>query len=322
MGRRYKHKKKTLKSTSTRDIAKKALKIAKTEQKQEEHKWKDFTIEGQRLRNYVGYTSSATMSLTEIGPLFNPSAAATMISSYNKRLGAKIHISGVYLNVQFSWPTIQSSSAQRYPPFACIKYALVRQKKSELAVEGGNPALSAVPPIPGNVYQLLNAASYTSAVSQPITCMLFKNMQNGHNYDVLAEGTVILPGPVVNCTAPGELTMQPSSTTNYVLGECANNLSASAAPDTTISQFSNNVVRNVEIRVNPNVNARYKPTADGVAQSNIYEQALENGIYFMAWTDQANLATSLARFQPPAAAPYIYEGPLMWVNARIRFTDA
>ena len=318
---RRKHKKKTLKSTSTRDIAKRALKKIKEQEGKVDHKWIDFAVAGQRLRNYIGYQEASTISLTNIAPLTNTATTNTMIASYNKRIGAKIHISGCYLNVQFSWPTIQSSSAQRYPPFACIKYALVRQRKSELGVEGGDPTTAVTKPVPEDVYQQLNPSLYTTALSQPITCMLFKNMQNGHNYDVLAEGTVVLPGPVVNNTHPGELIMQPAATANYTLGECANNISETAAPDTKISQFSNNVVRNIEIRVNPNITTRYKPVADGTVLSDLYDEALQNGLYFMAWSDMANLTTSLARFQPPTGAAYIYEGPLMWVNARLRFTD-
>lgn len=329
-GNKYRHKKKkTLKKTKTRDIALRALKKVKEQESEEETKWFDFNRANARMRSYTGYASTTSINCTAIRPI-GQGATPSALETYNRRIGAKIHISGVYLNIQYSWPTITDSSLQRYPPFACIKYALVLQKKNQLAVEGGDITTSPDMPYPEDVYQRAQAVGISTPEEQPLSIMLFKNMNNGHNYRVLAEGELVLPGPVVNNNDVGSMYMEPAATTPYTLGECPHSLAPAATPDTQISQYSQNAVRNIKIRVNPNVKTRYvniEQPEDAASNSAI--RPVENGIYFMTWTDQAGAAD--ARWQPPASTPgppptpaatYVYQNPVCWVNMRTRFTDA
>ena len=329
-GNKYRHKKKkTLKKTKTRDIALRALKKVNEQESEEETKWFDFNRANSRMRSYSGYASSTSINCTAIRPI-GQGATPSALETFNRRIGAKIHISGVYLNIQYSWPTITDSSIQRYPPFACIKYVLVLQKKSQLGVAGGDVNISPNAPIPQDVYQRAQAVDIATPEEQPLSIMLFKNMNNGHNYRVLAEGELVLPGPVVNNNDVGSMYMEPAATQPYTLGECPHSLAPAASPDTQISQYSQNAVRNIKIRVNPNVKARYVNIDQPEdAASNSAIRPVENGIYFMTWTDQAGAAD--ARWQPPGstvgppptpAATYTYQEPVYWVNLRTRFTDA
>lgn len=321
---RRRRKAKPQKKTSTRDLAKKALKKVNEIEGEEEHKWLDQQRTLTRMRSLANWASTSTMPLSNILPL-QSAAGNAAVGSFNKRVGAKIHISGVYLNIQYSWPTIMDSSLQRYPPFARIKYALVLQKKSLQAVTGSAPS-AAVPlsnPVPAEVYQNQDAMPITDAASMPLSTMVFKSMRNGHNYRVLAEGDFTLSAPVASNIDVGELAQpgtvgQPLSQVT-TLGETYSNMAISAPPYTKPTQFSAPVAKTIKIRVHPNCNTHYRPILTGATDLSDYAQPLSNGLYFLTWTDTAGV---LNRFQPPQDATWVYQNPVYWVNARTRFTDA
>ena len=322
-GYRRRRKAKPQKKTSTRDLAKKALRKVNEIEGEEEHKWLDSFRDLTRMRSLANWTDTATMPLSNIGPL-QTGAGGTSIASFNKRIGAKVHLSGVYLNVQYSWPAITDSSQQRYPPFARIKYALVLQKKSLQGVLGSDSTTPVVPPVPAEVYQNQDALPITDDEDMPLSTMVFKSMRNGYNYRVLAEGDFTLSAPVATNIAVGELAQpgtvgQPLSQVT-TLGETYSNMAEASPPDTKPTQFSAPVAKVIKIRVHPNCNTRYRPAISGITTVDPdYFQPLSNGVYFMTWTDQSG---AIARFQPPATATWVYQTPCYWINARTRFTDA
>lgn len=320
MGYGYRNRKKSkpLKKTSTRDIAKRALRKAKEQESEEETKWLDQHWVQLRLRLYNQVVSSSIINLTDIRDLAATTTAApgeTAIFSYGTRQGAKIHISGVYVNAQFYWPVIEDSSLQRYPPFAEVQWCVVKQRKSSAAVD---VLTGPTEPLPTDVYQSSTAVPILNAAAQPLGTMLFKSMRNGHNYQVLQEGRFTLPAPLATNIHAGELTQ---AAVGASMGEIPNMASETTNPDTKPTQMSNNVVKRLKIRLHPNCNTRYEPTPQGAdPTSNTYTLPLENGIYFMAWTDTGT--PTLGRFPLPTGALWTYQGPLCTLNCRTRFTDA
>lgn len=311
------------KKMSTRELAKRALRKANELEGEEETKWLDLYRSNIRMRAIDQWTSTTTMPLTDIYPLFQSSSAATAISSYKRRLGAAVHISGVYLNLQFSWPTITNSLNQRYPPFARIKYAVVLQKKNELAVAGGDSLAAAEAPVPQDVYQNNSVVQFDTDDAMPIACQLFKSMKNGHNYRVLAEGDFTLSAPVCTNTEIGELAQpgtvgQPLSQVT-TLGDVYNAHSENVAPHVIPNQYSTVTAKTVKIRLHPNCTTRFMPAEDGETVDINLTTPLQNGIYFMTWTDMSGPD---ARFVPPTGATWVYQNPVYWVNSRTRFKDS
>lgn len=319
---RRRRKAKPQKNQSTRDLAKKALKKVNEIEGEEEHKWFDQYRNLTRMRSITGWAAASTFPLTNIQPL-QSTTTTSAVGSFNKRIGAKIHVSGVYLNVQYSWPAITDSSIQRYPPFARIKYALVMQKKSTQATTGSTGTTAIVNPVPYDVYQNNDSLPISVAEDMPLATMLFKSMRNGHNYRVLAEGDFTLSAPVATNVAVGELSQpgtvgQPLSQVT-TLGEVYSNMAGVAPPDTKPTQFSAPCAKVIKIRVHPNCNTRYRPVLTGETDLTDFVQPLSNGMYFMTWTDTAG---TLSRFQAPTPGPWVYQNPVYWINARTRFTDA
>lgn len=320
---RRRRKAKPQKDKSTRDLAKEALQKVNEMEGEEEHKWFDQHRNLTRMRSITGWASSSTFPLSNIQPL-QSTTTTSAVGSYNKRIGAKIHISGVYLNIQYSWPQITDSTIQRYPPFARIKYALVLQKKSLQATTGSTSTASVVNPVPYEVYQNNDSVPIGVAEDSPLSTMLFKSMKNGHNYRVLAEGDFTLSAPAATNIAVGELSQpgtvgQPLSQVT-TLGETYSNMAGDAPPNTKPTQFSAPAAKMVKIRVHPNCNTRYRPVLTGETDLTDYVQPLSNGLYFMTWTDSAG---ALNRWQQPTTTtPWVYENPVYWINARTRFTDA
>jgi len=322
-GYRRRSKRKPNKKLTTRELAERALRKAQENDAEEETKWLDQTRTNERIRAFDNWTSTTTMNLTPIYPLFNSSTAASAISSYKRRVGAAVHISGIYLNCQWSWPTIQNSLNQRYPPFARVKYAVVMQKKNELAVAGGISTAAAVAPVPEDVYQNSDVIQYDVDNSLPLSCLNFKSMRNGHNYRVLAEGDFTLSAPVCTNTEIGALAQpgtvgQPLSQVT-TLGDTFNAHSENVAPHVIPNQFSTVTVKTVKIRLHPNCTTRFMPAEDGETVDINLTTALKNGIYFMTWSDMSGPD---ARFVPPSGASWVYQNPIYWVNARTRFKDA
>jgi len=292
---------------------------------EEETKWLDTLYFGTMTPYPQATNVNACFELTRVLPLAtNVTAAPTTsqaIVSYDKRVGRKIHVSGLYINLQVYWPSFRGG-ASKYPPFATYHYIVVRQKVNSSAVDGG----TAVPlePAPNDVMQ--DDLIITTTQTAPASCLLFKNMKNAHNYVILARGSGVLPAPIANFSQPYDATVPPAApATNAVWQNNTTTLpTAGAGADYGAAhQYSGNTVKNHRIRLNPNTNVLYKPNQDltDLPAADDLTIPLQNGIYLMFWSDQGTQVQT-SRFQPPAAGLWTWVSPLVIANCRLRFKDA
>jgi len=157
MVKRY--KKKPLKKTSAKKLAIRNAKAISKMEADEETKWVDSTA----TLNIAGapadclpFTETATANsvypLTLIEPRQSTASGVNRtINTSNYRDGARVYLSGVYVKAQFFWPQIRDTTTARYPPFANISWAVVRELKNNAAVDPYTPALY---PKPLDVWQV------------------------------------------------------------------------------------------------------------------------------------------------------------------------
>lgn len=323
MGKRY--KKKPLKKMSAKKLALKAVRAVNKMDKEEETKWVDtaFTV------NIAGapafcepFTSTATnnsvLPLTLVEPRQQTVPSGT-INTSNYRDGAKIYISGLYLKAQFYWPQIRDSTVSRYPPYANISWAVVREMKNNAAVD---PYTAPVYPKPADVWQIPNQFSQTQVLwnqqEAPLASLLFRNMNNGHNFKILRKGNFCLAAPVM--TQQGPAATLPATAVMSSFGTNPTQLT-----QTLPHQFSNNSVKTLNIKLHPKLRVRYRQLPEDTSQqgplSDQYIVPLENGIYFMYWCDvgSGNLDS---RFYSQSTATYDIVKPQLIMNERLRFKDA
>jgi len=295
---------------------------------EEETKWLDTLFFG-TLTPFPQTTNvNACFELTRVLPLAtNVSAAPTTsqaIVTYDKRVGRKIHVSGLYINLQVYWPSMRGAN-YKYPPFATYHWLVVKQKVNSAAVDGGAGGFPGIEPGPGDVMQ--NDLTIATTQTAPASGLLFKNMKNAHNYVILARGSGVLPAPIINFGYPYEASVPPATpSSNSVWQNNTTVLPATgvAADYGSAHQYSGNTVRNHRIRLNPNTNVLYKPNQDlaDLPASDDLTIPLQNGMYLMFWSDQGT-TTQTSRFQPPGtAAGYTWIAPLIIANCRLRFKDA
>ncbi len=327
MGKRY--KKKPLKKMSAKKLALKAVRAVNKMDKEEETKWVDtaFTV------NIAGapafcepFTSTATnnsvLPLTLVAPRQskgNNTFAVNTINTSNYRDGAKIYISGLYLKAQFYWPQIRDSTSNRYPPYANISWAVVRELKNNAAVD---PYTAPLYPKPSDVWQIPNQFSQTQVLwnqqEAPLASLLFRNMNNGHNFKILRKGNFCLAAPVM--TQQGPAATLPATAVMSSFGTNPTQLA-----QTLPHQFSNNSVKTLNIKLHPKVRVRYRQLPenanDQTTLSDQYIVPLENGIYFMYWCDvgSGNLDS---RFYSQDTGTYDIVKPQLIMNERLRFKDA
>lgn len=336
MAKKYKKKPQYKKSNKDR-IKELERKVAKDE-KEEETKFWDEALPAEELyalRDVSG-TQAASYNLTAVGMMGLIANPSRIISS-TKREGRKIYVSGAYLKLQFYWPNIANTVLQRYPPFAHIRWAVVREKVNNAATD-----MDAVPRMPSandvyDVTTILGSGGGTAVSEQNsaiLSCVPFKSMHNGKNYVVLREGRTLLPGPVANYIGDGQQTTPPTG--NGILGNNMASAGASASPPLNLghkfSQFANNTVKFVELEMHPKTTVLFRPQL--AAQDEAYvdltdiqrRTPLKNGMYLIMWTDVGDYAApglnqGGTRFGRPTGA-FQYVKPLACINYRLRFKDA
>lgn len=339
MAKKYKKKPQYKKSNKDR-IKELERKMAKDE-KQEETKFWDEARPAEELyalRDISG-TQAASWNLTAVGMLTQAGgggAQGNVVVSASRREGRKIYLSGAYLKLQFYWPSIANTVLQRYPPFAHIRWAVVREKVNNAATD-----MDALPRMPAanDVYDVTTIlGTGGTAVSEQnaaiLSCMPFKSMHNGKNYVVLREGRTLLPGPVANYIGDGQQTTPPTG--NGILGNNMASAGASASPPLNLghkfSQFANNTVKFVELEIHPKTTTLFRPQLAASDEAYVELTDLQrrtpvkNGIYLIMWTDVGDYAApglnqGGSRFGRPTGA-FQYVKPLACINYRLRFKDA
>ena len=343
MGKWRKRKNKPLYKHSAKKLAvKNARALAKMEA-DEETKWIDEHSAATTLKCFPETDTGSVICLNAIRPrsLLPTATSDIALNTSNTREGAEVYISGVYLNVQFYWD-MTTESDQFYPPFATINYAIVREVKNISAVQA-SIAGSYVPPAVLDVFTNPLQGQNTSAGATPFATdegplgnLVFRNMNNGHNYKILRKGQFILPGPTqVNSYPPTQRSEHtPSAPTNQIIQGFAasafkSDPNAGLPPSSrtdwsyTPHQFSGNTCRTLRFHLHPKTKSRYSQTENNVAVSDEEVQPMTNGIYFMYWTDSATSGSSRWPSIPQGATAGVQyvRGPTVLANWRTRFKD-
>ena len=330
MGKRY--KKKPLKRLGAKKLAMKAMRAVNKIEADEETKWKDTgfgTAAGDPLHTEP-FTSTdqnnSVLPLCEVEPRQSVNTAlgpgVPTINTSNYRDGARIYISGLYLKAQFFWPQIRDTNVQRYPPFANISWAVVREIKNNSAVQPYTPT---VYPQPNQVWQDPNAVGNATPPlwnqsSAPLASLLFRNMNNGHNYKILRKGCFCLAAPVMCQQGP-----RANSTIAGAITESSFGYRVQAGVNETLPhQFSNNAVKTLNIKLHPKIKCRFRQlpeqAADQTALTAEERVPLENGLYFMYWSDVGS-SNADSRFYSQDPAAYEIAQPQLVLNTRLRFKD-
>ena len=327
---RYNRKKKADKSLSAKKLAQKAMRAVNKIEADEETKWFDRSFGGAAgdPLHCEPFTTTdqnnSVLQLTNIQPRQSVNTALgpglPTINTSNYRDGARVYISGVYLKAQFFWPQIRDTSTKRYPPYANISWAVVRQIKNNSAVAPYTPT---VLPTPKQVWQdpaaVGNATPPLWNQSQaPLASLLFRNMNNGHNYKILRKGCFCLAAPTM-CQQGPALAGLPGAAVMSSFGS-----NGAQAGETLPHQFSNNSVKTMTIKIHPKTKCRYRQLPenpnDQTAVTNEELVPLENGLYFMYWSD-VGASNADSRFYSQDPATYEIEQPRLLLNTRIRFKD-
>lgn len=335
MGKYNGYKKKSDKSLSAKKLAQKAMRAVNKMEAEEETKWFDQSSgasAGVPLYCEPFTTTDQTNSvvpLTDLQPRQSVNTALGVglptINTSNYRDGARVYISGIYLKAQFYWDQIRNTATERYPPYANVSWAVVKQMKNNSAVDPYTPTIL---PTPKDVWQdpaaVGNPAPPLWNQSQaPLGSLLFKNMNNGHNYKVLRKGCFCLAAPVMVQQGPATVTPGPglpASESSYGFRDPTTVPGNSTLPH----QFSNNSVKTLNIKLHPKTRCRYRQLPEKVNDQTLVTNEevipLENGIYFMFWSDvgDANLDS---RFYSQDLATYTIAQPRLIINTRIRFKD-
>ena len=331
MGKRY--KKKPLKRQSAKKIAVRNAKAISKMEADEETKWVDNTgtlnIAGAPA-DCLPFTETNTgnsvypLTLIEPRQSVNTATGAGLptINTSNYRDGARVYLSGVYIKCQFFWPQIRSTSTARYPPFANISWAVVRELKNNAAVDPYTPALY---PKPLDVWQVPSQFSQTlvqwTQQQAPLGSLLFKNMNNGHNFKVLRKGSFCLAAPTMAMQGSESLVNSPPAT-GAVMSSFGYN--TNQLGQTLPHQFSNNSCKTLSIKLHPKIKCRYRQLpetpAGQTAVTNEQLVPLENGLYFMYWSDVGQ-NNGASRFYSQAPASYDIIPPRVVINSRVRFKD-
>ncbi len=325
MGKRYKRK--PLKRQSAKKIAVRNAKAISKMEADEETKWVDNTA----TLNIAGapadclpftetVTGNSVYPLTLIQPRQkgNSNIQYATINTSNYRDGARVYLSGVYVKAQFFWPQIRDTTTARYPPFANISWAVVRELKNNAAVDPYTPALYPKPldvwQVPGQFSQTLTPWTQQEA---PLGSLLFKNMNNGNNFRVMRKGQFCLAAPTMAQQGPAATLPATAVMSSY--GSNPTQLT-----QTLPHQFSNNSCKTVSIKLHPKIKTRFRQlpetAQEQTAVTNEQLVPLENGLYFMWWSDVGQ-NNGASRFYSQAPTTYDIIPPRVVINSRVRFKD-
>lgn len=343
MGRYRKRKNKPLYKHSAKKLAvKNARALAKMEA-DEETKWIDEHSLATSCRNFPETTNADVLCLNSIRPrsVLPTATSEIAINTSNTREGAEVYISGIYLNVQFYWDMTTTDNLF-YPPFATINYAIVRELKNQSALAANIPG-SYQRPGPLDVFtnplqgQNTGAGATPFSVPEgPLSNLVFRNMNNGHNYKILRKGQFILPGPTqVNSYPPTRRSADtpPQPNDQWIQGFPSTAYKSvhdgAVTPSTrtdwsyTPHQFSGNTCRTLRFHLHPKTKCRYSQTDNSRPTSDEEVEPMMNGVYFMYWTDSASGPSSRWPTIPQGADANVeyVRGPTMLANWRTRFKD-
>ncbi len=324
-------KPKPLKKMSTRKIALKTHRQVQKMESDEETKWHDLTF----LTNNAGAPAkvlpfteldqtNSIFHLTAIqprqsAPVGTTGANARPINTSNYRDGARVYLSGVYLKAQFYWPQIRDTTSVRYPPFANISWMVVRQLKNNSAVDPYTPTVA---PDPKDILQVPAQFSQTlvqwNQQEAPLGSLLFRNMNNGHNYKILRRGQFCLAAPVMCQQGPAATLPATAVMSSY-------GTNPTQLTQTLPHQFSNNSCKTISVKLHPKIKVRYRQlpeTPQDITTPVTNEQIipLENGLYFMYWSDVGE-TNGASRFYSQATGTYDIQVPQVLLNTRVRFKD-
>jgi len=142
-------------------------------------------------------------------------------------------------------------------------------------------------------------------------------MNNGHNYKVLRKGCFCLAAPTMCQQGPTTANVPP-------VGSTFGSRTGTATNQTLPHQFSNNSVKTLSIKLHPKTKCRFRqlpenPDDQTTVTAEEYTP-LENGLYFMYWSDVGGSNLD-SRFYSQDPATYEIEQPQLVLNTRVRFKD-
>ena len=331
MGKWNKYKK-TNKSMSAKKLAEKAMRAVNKMEADEETKWFDQSYGGTIPFGVIPFTSTTALNsvvpLTDIQPRQSVNtvtgAGLPTINTSNYRDGARVYISGVYIKMQFFYRQIRNSATERYPPFTNISWAVVRELKNSSAVQ---PYTTTVIPTPSMVWQDPAAVGQSTPAPwtqnlAPLASLLFRNMNNGHNYKILKKGCFCLAAPTMTQQGPRSTTTLPGAISESSFGSRPS--TTSGVNQTLPHQYSNNACKTISVKLHPKTKCRYRQLPEQVDDQTAVTleeyTPLENGLYLMFWSDVGE-ANGDSRFYNDGTGAYTIVPPQVLVNTRIRFKD-
>lgn len=212
--RRSHRKKRSVKRTSTRQLAKKNHRMLSKIEEEQEHKWlvNWFTsirvppANAPNANNAGPYGEWTTQLCTGIPPVFqinNQQTTQTVLNSANSREGQKIYLSAIYARVEFYFK--KPAAGQHFPPYVDCHAVLVREKVNNSQVEAvaPNPG-SAIVPTTLALFDTSNLIGTTGTPADQRVDLgntLFRSMNNGDNLYIAARKSVRLTTqPLVDVT--------------------------------------------------------------------------------------------------------------------------
>ncbi len=290
---RKSHKKRAVKRTSTRDLAKRNhAKLSKLDS-QSETKYLDGGAADVYINNINAVTPTTIVqvqNLTAI-PTLTGVAAGQAIGSSNARTGRMVYLSAVYAKVCFYYPfentinlilpnlasNVQTDHLNNTPnaafvnPVTTINYCFFRQKTNEGATTHPNT------PVLPDINDVFNA-DFQGVVGEKGQNCLFLDMSNGKSFHIVKRGRVKLNALSANMAqTPGLGT----------LGAQTGALSWIPTQNSGTSEHT------MDFAYHPKCCAQYleeREAAAPVATANI---ALRNGVYFACWADKTSALGSL-----------------------------
>ncbi len=318
-----KHKKsKPLKKHTAKELALKNARSLAKMKAEVDTKWKDTSSIITAMDCFPETTNASVTCLNAVPPLNvkNTAASDQFLNTSNARIGNKIYISGLYLKMQAYWNTQdEPSTDQRYPPYCHVNWAVVRQKNAVQGVEA-NVADFAIP-TPLDVWQ--NPAQTDAVLTDDpdenlgggggaLNNLLFQNMNNSKNYQVIKKGCIYLPGPGNVNTAPAETSTDDQITT----------FTPASLANTETRAFGGSLAKTWSLNLHPKCQTQFfQADIEGTDQTTTNQDLtfpIKNAIYLMYWVDVGGASS---RFRPPPGSGYVYTLPELTFNCRCRYRD-
>lgn len=307
--RRSFRKKRPVKRTSTRQLAKKNHRLLSKIEEEQEHKWLVNWFDSIRVppanipnaNNAGPFGEWSTQLCSGIPPLHSTPQSVHPIQSTNTRIGQKIYLSAIYARVEFYFK--QPAAASHYPPFCDCHVVLIREKVNNTQVQSGGTGFGAA--IVPTTLELFDTSNLVGTPTTPadervdLGNTLFRSMNNGDNLYIAARRSVRLsPQPLVDVTraayAAGAAVPAIQSALSYDLGP--------------------NSRKGVDMTYHPKCCAEFVTPGQGVTNWAGLDQlvAKKNGCYLLAYCVMPQ--------QSPAGTAWT--APLMSGQIKTRFTDS